>query len=443
MINAVDSNLYLYCLIFWVVGLGLTVFLTRAKKTLGVGLPALFLAMMFLNHWFGALVCYLPWYRPDPLWNKPNHVALTYEGFYQATVGVAGFLMGCLILAPFLIRKTLTSDGPQDPNKIPAVANLNIKAGLLCYVLMAIGAGLIGSATSLLTAGFNLILAGMTLYVWRGNLLNNPTLMRWPVLIAAAFPFFTLITQGFLGFGVSYFIVVAAFYAHFHGLNIRWLIATPIILYLGLTFFVTYMRDRSTIRDSVWGERGVQSTTDRVFRSASTFEWFDLQNNKHLERINSRLNQNSLVGSSVQYIERTGKYADGETLWTALVALIPRALWPNKPISAGSGNLVTRYTGIKFAEGTSVAIGMIMEFYVNFGTACVFIGLLVVGFLIRLLDTHAGSCLKAGDYGGFATGFLAGLSLLNVNGSMVEITVCFVASIVVTKIATYWIGKTR
>ena len=431
MINAVDSDLYLYCLIFWVVGLGLTVFLTRAKKTLGVGLPALFLAMMFLNHWFGALVCYLPWYRPDPLWNKPNHIELTYEGFYQATVGVAGFLIGCLIVAPFLIRKTLTSDGPQDPNKIPAVANLNIKAGLLCYVLMAIGAGVIGSATSLLTSGFNLILAGMALYIWRGNLLKNANLMRWPVLIAAAFPFFTLITQGFLGYGVSYFVVVAAFYAHFHGLNIRWLIVTPIVIYLGLSFFTTYMRDRTTIRNSVWGERGVQSTTDRIFRSASTFEWFDFKDNKHLERINSRLNQNSLIGSSVQYIESTGKYADGETLWTAIVALIPRAVWPNKPISAGSGGLVTRYTGIKFAAGTSVAIGMIMEFYVNFGTLCVFFGMLIHGILLRILDNRAGKNLLLGNYFIFSIYFLAGLSLLNVLGSMVEITVNFSASIIV------------
>jgi hypothetical protein len=164
-------------------------------------------------------------------------------------------------------------------------------------------------------------------------------------------------------------------------------------------------------------------------------------NNRHLELINARLNQNSLVGSSVQHIERTKTFAEGDTLWTAVYALIPRIIWPEKPISAGSGGLVTKYTGIKFAEGTSVAIGMILEFYVNFGTYFVFLGMLAVGLVLRALDFHAGRNLKLGDYTQYATCYLAGLSLLNVLGSFVEISVCFVAAIVVARLARRWIPQ--
>ncbi len=47
---------------------------------------------------------------------------------------------------------------------------------------------------------------------------------------------------------------------------------------------------------------------------------------------------------------------------------IPRALWPNKPVVGGSGDLVSTYTGIRFADGTSVGIGQVLESFVNFGT---------------------------------------------------------------------------
>src|SRR5262249_39950846 len=108
---------------------------------------------------------------------------------------------------------------------------------------------------------------------------------------------------------------------------------------------------------------------------------------------------------------------------------IPRLIWPNKPV-AGSGGLVTRFTGVEFAEGTSVGVGPILELYGNFGEFGVILGFVVLGCAIRAIDLSAGILLRAGRWGDFAVWFLVGISLMNVGGSFVECAAGTVASIV-------------
>src|SRR5262249_48114281 len=144
-------------------------------------------------------------------------------------------------------------------------------------------------------------------------------------------------------------------------------VAGLLLGFVGLSVYVSYMRDRSEIRDVVWGGQSLGDRVDRVATTFHAFEWFDPSKDEHLARIDSRLNQSFLVGAAVSRLSDIGGFAGGETLWDALIAVVPRALWPDKPVVAGSGNLVTRFTGIEFAAGTSVGIGQVMEFYVNFG----------------------------------------------------------------------------
>src|SRR5205823_2807942 len=157
-----------------------------------------------------------------------------------------------------------------------------------------------------------------------------------------------------------------------------------------------YMRDRGEIREVVWGGQSLRNRAERVTTTIKAFEWFDPSNNDHLTRVDDRLNQSYMVGAAVSRLSDIGGYAHGATLWEALLALILRAIWPEKPITAGSGKLVTEYTGIPFAAGTSVGIGQVMEFYVNFGTLGVLIGFTIMGIAITVLDLLAAECLAAG-----------------------------------------------
>jgi hypothetical protein len=151
-------------------------------------------------------------------------------------------------------------------------------------------------------------------------------------------------------------------------------------------------------------------------------EWFDPYNQSHLYRVDSRLNQDFLVGAAVQRLEGGFvPYAEGSTLTDAALSLVPRVLWPDKPVVGGSGDLMSTYTGYRFAEGTSVGIGQVLEFYINFGTTGIICGFFLIGGLLVLVDRAAFAALESGDLFRFARWYLPGLGLLQVGGSFSEV----------------------
>jgi hypothetical protein len=244
-------------------------------------------------------------------------------------------------------------------------------------------------------------------------------------------PFTTLITAGMLGYGAIAVLTILIFVSSFLRSPVRVILAGALIVYLGLSVFVSYMRDRTDIRATVWGEQSFEDRFDKISKTVTTFEWFDPGNFEHLQRIDGRLNQNFLVGAAVYQLGQTQNFARGDTLWDALMALIPRAIWPEKPITAGSGNLVSRYTGIDFAEGTSIGVGQVMEFYLNFGTPGVIVGFIIMGVLVTAFDWQAAERLARNDLHGFVLWFLPGIALLQVGGQLVEITASAAASLIV------------
>src|SRR5262249_2584933 len=140
--------------------------------------------------------------------------------------------------------------------------------------------------------------------------------------------------------------------------------------------------------------------------------------------------QNLMIGKAVR---RTSggivAFAEGETLGNSFLALIPRVVWPDKPQWAGSGSLVSRFTGLKFARGTSVGIGHVMELYVNFGTTGVLVGYLVLGTVLGVIDLVSGRHLAAGRWEQFALWYMAGLPMLNVGGNFAETTAAVVGGL--------------
>jgi len=179
----------------------------------------------------------------------------------------------------------------------------------------------------------------------------------------------------------------------------------------------------STISDVVWTGGDLAARFRTIEGMVHRFEWFNPYDTDHLERIDLRLNQNALVGAAVDYIGSSpSAFARGESIVDAFAALIPRIVWPDKPIVAGSGTWVSRYTGLTFEENTSVGMGQVLEFYINFGPAGVVIGFLLLGTTVATIDSVARSRAVRGDWPGFALWYVPGTAFLQVGGSLVEIT---------------------
>src|SRR5262245_28329941 len=192
------------------------------------------------------------------------------------------------------------------------------------------------------------------------------------------------------------------------------------------------MAARDELRQLVWHQQA--SIDDRLRLVTDTlwnFQWLDLSNSQHRKAIDDRLNQNGFIGIAVERLELgTVEYANGDTLARVAIGLIPRAIWPNKPAVGGGGSVVHDFTGIEFAEGTSIGAGQVFEFYVNFGSLGVIGGILLCGWLIGRVDVYVMKYLRQGDQRRFLLWFLPGLALLGAGGNLLEYVVGTVGSVI-------------
>jgi hypothetical protein len=393
----------------WLVAFAVIAWSQRKSAAAGVGLVVAYALQLWVIHWLAASIYVLPWYSaPTPL---------LFAGLQQSTYAILGFALGSSVVVPALFR----SSGSEDSTSLaePGLVRAYLFFGVASYIVQPF-VKQIPTLGALASVGSNLLLVAFAMECWNGLHRPQQSIWRW-VALTAMLPFVTIVTQGFLSYGFAAMLTVFAFVAAIYRPRWKVLAWGLVVSYLALSVYVTYMRDRRVIRAAVWGQASYSTRLSEVANTFSEFEFLDLGNIEHLQRIDDRLNQNMLVGTAVAYLStRPDEFAHGETLWDALLSPIPRVLWPNKPIAAGSGDLVSRFTGMKFAEDTSVGIGHVMEWYVNFGSFAVFGGSLLVGMILAGLDRVAASKLRMGDWSGFSLCYLPALSLLQVGGSLVE-----------------------
>ena len=95
----------------------------------------------------------------------------------------------------------------------------------------------------------------------------------------------------------------------------------------------------------------------------------------------SRLNQGRIMSHVLAWKENTPSGSLNENrIWQALkISLIPRFLWPDKPIAGGADN-IRQYTNVAKASGTSMNIGYFSDFIIALGDMA-YLGLFVFSFI--------------------------------------------------------------
>lgn len=403
------------------------ILLRHWRSGVGAGLVFSYVLSFGAMHWLVPVLYLLPWFDTD-------RVGLTALGMRQSAIAMLAFLAGSEI-AMGIVRRRLQME-PESGDAMPLVdnriVNLYFIVGGLLYGIVLPVAGRLPSVTAIVSAGATLGVVAIGLKCWNAWW-KHRSVMFWIWLAGTAMlPVVTVMGQGFLGYGFAAMLTVFAFVASFY--RPRWQVMTVglLLAYVGMSVYVTYMRDRDDIRAVVWSGSSVTDRVDQVVETFQATEWFSLESEAHLNRVDGRLNQNFLLGAAIVYIEGGSiEFASGATLWDALIAIVPRALWPDKPDVGGSGNLVADYTGFRFAEGTSVGIGQVMEAYVNFGTEGVVVVFLVIGGVLSLVDRWAFVRLRAGHASRFLLWYMPGLSFLQVGGSFMELTSTAAAGVAV------------
>jgi len=248
---------------------------------------------------------------------------------------------------------------------------------------------------------------------------------KWVGIWLAAlmvYPVLMLLLGGFLSYGTTSIVIVLSVLVI--SIRSQWRVAAGVIVaaVLGFNLFLSYFQHRDEIRDAVWGGAPMEERIDASMNIFRDLEWFDPSNEMQLIALDLRLNQNYFVGLAATRI-RNGEvdYLYGRSLWEGVLSLVPRILWPDKPVFAGSPGIVSEMTGLILSETTSWGVGNVMEFYINFGIPGMVVGFLVLGWLLGTLDQRAALAEADGDFGRLFLFFLPAVALIQPNGSLVEL----------------------
>jgi hypothetical protein len=375
----------------------------------------------------------------------------TRVGFEQTIIGMAAFLVGVIIARyAFQLRpaQQMADEGVQDAElrNLPALnrlALLYVSTGSVAFfVVMPLIAG-IGTITAIVASLGSLIIVGACLQSWVASKLGKRSWLA--ILLLPLLPLATLLQGGFIGFGIYWALAILAFLFSQSKRRVGYVLGTPIFLFLGLSLFVNYMAARNEIRELVWYQQAsLGEKLEKVADVFQNFEWLDLSNSRHSDAIDKRLNQNFLVGAAVERLESGQvEYALGSSMGAMILALIPRMVWPDKPSVGGGGSIVRDFTGIEFAEGTSVGAGQVLEFYVNFGTWGVIGGFLLFGWLISRMDLLVIRYLRQGDQGRFLFWFMICLALLDAGGNLIAIETTAASSAITAYGIGYFLRRRR
>jgi hypothetical protein len=375
-----------------------------------------------LIHVPGALVYTAP--GSDLFGEEPTEV-----GFQITLAGLAAFIIGAI-----WARNTGKLDAGIGPMPVSA-GDLNhfgwlmFAIGSIAFFVLLPFSLLVPSATVIVASLSTTLVIGIWLRLYsaaRGNGGGTlTTLAMLPLL-----PLATVMTGGFISYGVNWVLSVLAFLFVISRRRIWFYLGAPVAVILGLSFFVAYMGERTGIRDLVWEQKaGYSDRLERIGGIVTNFRLLDLTDPFHRAALDGRLNQNFLVGSGVmRFREGLIDLAYGGTfqLW----AFVPRAIWPEKPSVSGGSSVVTDFTGISFSEGTTVGAGQVLEFYFNFGLPGVLAGFLALGFVFRRLDLYMMRAFAVGDKRGILLRAMPGLTLLYPGGNAREIAVATVGALV-------------
>ena len=398
----------------WLGLCGFFVFLQTRKSYGGAGFIFIYMLLLSVIHLFGAIIHAIPEF-------SLKGVEFVVLGFRESLFGLCAFCAGAFL--PILGRATLEQQAAKEARVAvpPKIIWYLMGLGIAFFFARAV-LGKIPSVGAAINAGTTLMVVAMVLGFWTSWIEGRKLEMFFWVALCAGFPLFSLTFQGFLGFGVSVAAIVLLATASFYRPQWRvWAIGLPAV-YFALSLYVTYMRERTDIREEVWGGSKMEKRIEKIRKIYDDFEWLDLKREEHIERINDRLNQNSLVGMTVDRIERGDiQPVNGLTLWWGVQSIVPRILWRGKTVVAGSMYVANYFTGEDYAKGTSVGLGQVMELYGNYKRLGVVIGYFLLGWLISIWDIRCGQALRRGDWKNYSYYFILLVPLLQPGGSAVEL----------------------
>lgn len=233
---------------------------------------------------------------------------------------------------------------------------------------------------------------GLSAYESTGVLNTRQRKYYWVIM---AFTFLIKISSGWLSQ------VLAPVLALFFGRLSAGRLSRKLIVFIMITFLF-FQAGKQAFRAEFWGGEvggtGVSSITEipkqiAFWISASTEEWQSLQEegqtSKGILSSIERFNHLTWFAWVVYQTPDSIPYLSGYSYKDLYLYLIPRFLWPEKPINLEKANMIAlRYGWLDPTQvgRTAVSPGLMDEAYINFGFLGIILGMFILGMFFKVLS---------------------------------------------------------
>ena len=375
-------------LLFYLLACGVWFFAVQREGTIGIGARYLLVVHFASQFLVGPLVYWasgeLPVEIEESGYEKTLWIVLT---------GFLAFTVGGYAVAPWWVRRQRLRKRPSslflqtlDMQNQWQGAKIVMGFGFLALVFspFAYGIPTVRAAWSQTTV---LIQTGAILLCLNGLQTKQGARVAVGVVSALGTGLFFSFSSGFFGstlLTLFYCISLVLLWRKAQFAN--WLVLGCFSV-LSLIPYNMWLSGRGAIRSGIRDGASLSERAEAFWETTHLPRIADLSPSSQSGRIAERLDQSRILVAAVSYTPEIEPYARGETIWgPMLIAIVPRALWSDKPLSAGGNEFVSRFTGLRFGSETSIGLHPLFEFYVNFGPLGAVVGLLFLGIVAGVLD---------------------------------------------------------
>ena len=184
------------------------------------------------------------------------------------------------------------------------------------------------------------------------------------------------------------FIIFSVFYAMFF--TLRYKISSNkkiIILIFSFLFLTVYQGVKSEYRSITWGKELNNQSKLALLTNLISYDSFissfnaDIKNNESFQITMHRLNQGWHMSKVLSHVPKNVDFQYGSDLVIDIFsAIMPRFLFPNKRVVSDQSRF-KYYTGYELRGSTAMTIGVIGDFYINFGFYGTIISIFLFGYL--------------------------------------------------------------
>ena len=211
-----ESTQFIFLSCIWIFSFISFYYLLKKSKYPNVGLGLIYFFNFSIIHFWGSVFFISPGY-----WNKDLEDTLV--GFKYSTISIVCFFIGYLI---YIKASNRNNDKYSSKQKIFIGSEplLYFLIGIVAlFVLKPILHGL-PTITVFVSMGQQLMIVGLCLLLYKTYILRQNISFFFLLIFTALIPFITILTDGFLGTGLSMLITVLFFTTNYYRFNYRYIL---------------------------------------------------------------------------------------------------------------------------------------------------------------------------------------------------------------------------